>query len=61
MGNCLKAQEASFKSRDFSLSKNRDGWLGLFADDAVVQDPVGVFQAYWEYGKMEEQLSNLTA
>jgi hypothetical protein len=22
-------------------AKDRDGWLGLFADDAVVQDPIG--------------------
>ncbi len=42
MGNCYKAQEASFKSREFSLAKNREGWLGLFAEDAIVQDPVGV-------------------
>ena len=42
MGNCLKAQEASFKSREYSLGKNREGWLGLFTDDAIVQDPVGV-------------------
>jgi ketosteroid isomerase-like protein len=24
-----------------SEAKDRDGWLGLFADDAVVEDPVG--------------------
>ena len=42
MANCLKAQQASFKSRDFALAKNRDGWLSLFADDAVVMDPVGI-------------------
>ena len=42
MGNCYKAQQASFKSREFSLGKNREGWLALFAEDALVQDPVGV-------------------
>lgn len=42
MGNCLKAQAASFKSREYSLAKDKEGWLGLFADDALVQDPVGV-------------------
>jgi len=42
MGNCYKAQEASFKSREYALAKDREGWLGLFADDAIVMDPVGV-------------------
>lgn len=42
MGNALKAQQASFKSRDNALAKNREGWLALFADDAVVMDPVGI-------------------
>lgn len=42
MGNCLKAQEASYRSRENALGKNKEGWLALFADDAVVQDPVGI-------------------
>lgn len=41
MGNCYKAQEASFQSGQFVLAGDREGWLSLFADDAVVQDPVG--------------------
>ena len=42
MGNCYKAQEASKKSAKFVMGKKRDEWLALFADDAVLQDPVGV-------------------
>ena len=42
MGNCFKAQEASKKSAENVMGKNRDGWLALFADDAVLCDPVGV-------------------
>lgn len=42
MGNCYKAQQASIQSREFALQKNRTGWLDLFADDAIVQDPVGI-------------------
>jgi len=42
MGNGVKAQQASYKSRENALGKNREGWLALFADDAVVMDPVGV-------------------
>lgn len=41
MGNCYKAQEASFQSGQFVLAGDREGWLSLFAEDAVVQDPVG--------------------
>lgn len=41
MGNCYKAQEASFQSGKYVLAGDREGWLSLFADDAVVQDPVG--------------------
>ena len=35
------AFEMSKKSMAMSEAKDRDGWLGLFADDAVVEDPVG--------------------
>ncbi len=41
MGNCYKAQEAGYKSREYVLSKNKNAWLNLFDDDAVLQDPVG--------------------
>ncbi|WP_101759712.1 nuclear transport factor 2 family protein [Oceanicoccus sp. KOV_DT_Chl] len=42
MSNCYKAQEMSMKSKEYALTKNREGWLGMFTDDAVVMDPVGV-------------------
>ena len=42
MGNCYKAQEASKKSVECVMGKKRDEWLAIFADDAVLQDPVGV-------------------
>lgn len=41
MGNGYKAQEASFQSGKYVLASDRAGWLSLFAEDAVVQDPVG--------------------
>lgn len=36
------AQQAAFNSVKNVCAKNKQGWLALFADDAVVQDPVGV-------------------
>jgi hypothetical protein len=36
------ARAASLRSRAFVQARDREGWLGLFADGAVVQDPVGV-------------------
>ncbi len=41
MCNGLKSQEASKNSAKNVMGKNRDGWLALFADDAVLMDPVG--------------------
>jgi ketosteroid isomerase-like protein len=41
MANGLKAQAASYQSKDHALNKNRESWLALFTDDAVVMDPVG--------------------
>lgn len=41
MANGYKAQAASFKSRECVLAKDKEGWVGLFAEDAIVQDPVG--------------------
>lgn len=35
------AREASQKSMAAVRAKDRAGWLALFADDAVVEDPVG--------------------
>lgn len=35
------AQRASFVSPTLVKQKNKEAWLALFADDAVIQDPVG--------------------
>jgi len=35
------AQRASFASIDRVSNRDKQGWLDLFADDAIVQDPVG--------------------
>jgi ketosteroid isomerase-like protein len=35
------ARAASLRSRAFTQAKDREGWLSLFAPDAVVADPVG--------------------
>jgi len=36
------ARAASLRSRAAVQARDKDAWLALFADDAVVQDPVGV-------------------
>jgi ketosteroid isomerase-like protein len=35
------AQRASFISPQMVKEKNKEAWLALFAEDAVIQDPVG--------------------
>ena len=35
------ARAASLRSRAFVQAADREGWLGIFAEGAVVQDPVG--------------------
>jgi len=37
----LNARELGIRSRAAVHAKDRDGWLELFAPDALVQDPVG--------------------
>jgi ketosteroid isomerase-like protein len=37
----LTARELGIRSRAAVAAKDRDGWLDLFAPDAVVQDPIG--------------------
>ena len=37
-----KAQELGFLSREYAVGKDKSKWLGLFAEDAVVEDPIGV-------------------
>jgi len=36
------ARRAALLSREYVHSKNREGWLGLYAQDAIIQDPIGV-------------------
>ena len=37
-----KAQELGFLSRDYAVAKDKQNWLDLFAEDAIVQDPIGI-------------------
>lgn len=37
----ISAREASRRSMAAIGAKDRQGWLALFADDAVVEDPIG--------------------
>ena len=36
-----KAQELGFLPRDYAVAKDKQSWLDLFAEDAIVQDPIG--------------------
>ena len=36
-----QAQEASLRSREFVHAHDKEGWLALFAEDGVIQDPIG--------------------
>jgi len=36
------AAQANLQSITLAMKGDREGWLALYADDAVVQDPVGV-------------------
>ncbi|MCB1702921.1 MAG: nuclear transport factor 2 family protein [Halioglobus sp.] len=35
------ARRAALLSREYVHTKNREGWLGLYADDAIIEDPIG--------------------
>ncbi len=35
------ARRASLLSREYAATNNREGWLGLYAEDAIIQDPIG--------------------
>ena len=37
----LTARELGIRSRAAVHARDREGWLNLFAEDAVVQDPIG--------------------
>jgi len=36
------ARRAALLSRQYVHEKNRAGWLGLYAEDAIIEDPIGV-------------------
>jgi hypothetical protein len=36
------ARRAALLSREYVHSKNREGWLDLYAEDAIIEDPIGV-------------------
>jgi len=36
------AVQANLKSVEYAMSKQREKWLALYRDDAIVSDPVGV-------------------
>ena len=41
MDHQTKAQELSFLSRDYAVAKDKEKWLGLFDENAIIQDPIG--------------------
>ena len=36
------ARRASLLSREYVRTHNREGWLGLWRDDAKIEDPIGI-------------------
>ncbi len=36
------ARRAALLSREYVHNKDRAGWLGLYAEDAIIEDPIGV-------------------
>ena len=36
------ARRAALLSREYVQTHNREGWLGLYAEDASIEDPIGV-------------------
>jgi hypothetical protein len=50
---------AGKRSREAAMARDKEAWLALFADDAIVEDPIGpshfdpegeiiALRAYWE-------------
>jgi hypothetical protein len=35
------ARRAALLSREYVQTHNREGWLGLYAEDAIIEDPIG--------------------
>jgi steroid Delta-isomerase len=40
--NMHPAQLAGRRSAEYAMAKNKNAWLALYAEDALLQDPVGV-------------------
>ena len=36
------ARKAALLSREYVQTKNRKAWLDLYADEAIIQDPIGI-------------------
>ena len=36
------AYQMALKSREYVHTHNKEGWLGMFAEDGVIEDPIGV-------------------
>lgn len=36
------ARRAALLSREYVQTKNREAWLDLYADDAIIEDPIGI-------------------
>ncbi|MEP5765287.1 MAG: nuclear transport factor 2 family protein [Halieaceae bacterium] len=36
------ARRAALLSREYVQTQNRQGWLDLYAEDAIIEDPIGV-------------------
>ncbi len=36
------ARRAALLSREYAQTRNREGWLGLYAEDGIIEDPIGV-------------------
>ena len=54
------AYDMGRKSMAMAEAKDREGWLALFADDAVVQDPVGP-SVFDPEGKGQVGIESITA
>ena len=42
MSEIHPAKRISLLSREYVHSHNKEGWLGLFSQDAIIEDPIGV-------------------
>ena len=54
------AHEAGRRSREAVIARNKEAWLAVFADDAVVEDPIGP-SAFDPEGKGHRGLDAISA